>query len=67
MVFPPMRKLIAYRINQVVSRFWRSIAQKGASITYVLVDQILTLDKAEARTFIVDTTSILVEVTSVGI
>ena len=62
-----MRKLIAYRINQVVSRFWRSIAQKGASITYVLVDQILTLDKADARTFIVGTTSILVEVTSVGI
>ena len=67
MVFPPMRKLIAYRINQVVSRFWRSIAQKGASVTYVLVDQILTLDKADARTFIVGTTSILVEVTSVGI
>ncbi|MFT7165589.1 MAG: hypothetical protein ACI9BG_000286 [Parasphingorhabdus sp.] len=62
-----MRKLIAYRINQVVSRFWRSIAQKGASVTYVLVDQILTLDKADARTFIVGTTSILVEVTSVGI
>tara|TARA_B110000211_G_C13817790_1_gene437832 strand:+ start:396 stop:599 length:204 start_codon:yes stop_codon:yes gene_type:complete len=67
MVFPPMRKLIAYRINQVASRFWRSIAQKGASVTYVLVDQILTLDKADARTFIVGTTSILVEVTSVGI
>jgi hypothetical protein len=67
MVVPPMRKLIAYRINQVVSRFWRSIAQKGASVTYVLVDQILTLDKADARTFIVGTTSILVEVTSVGI
>lgn len=62
-----MRKLIAYRINQVVSRFWHSIAQKGASVTYVLVDQILTLDKADARTFIVGTTSILVEVTSVGI
>ena len=62
-----MRKLIAYRINQVVSRFWRSIAQKGASVTYVLVDQILTLDKTDARTFIVGTTSILVEVTSVGI
>jgi hypothetical protein len=62
-----MRKLIAYRINQVASRFWRSIAQKGASVTYVLVDQILTLDKADARTFIVGTTSILVEVTSVGI
>ena len=67
MVVPPMRKLIAYRINQVVSRFWRSIAQKGASVTYVLVDQILTLDKTDARTFIVGTTSILVEVTSVGI
>ena len=67
MVVPPMRKLIAYRINQVASRFWRSIAQKGASVTYVLVDQVLTLDKAEARTFIVDTTSILVEVTGVGI
>ncbi|MFQ3222439.1 MAG: hypothetical protein ACI80W_000799 [Porticoccaceae bacterium] len=62
-----MCTLIAYRINQVVSRFWRSIAQKGASVTYVLVDQILTLDKADARTFIVGTTSILVEVTSVGI
>ena len=67
MVVPPMRKLIAYRINQVASRFWRSIAQKGASVTYVLVDQVLTLDKAEAGTVIVDTTSILVEVTGVGI
>ena len=62
-----MRKLIAYRINQVASRFWRSIAQKGASVTYFLVDQVLTLAKAEARSFIVDTTSILVEVISVVI
>ena len=62
-----MRKLIAYRINQVASRFWRSIAQKGASVTYFLVDQILTLDNAQAKAVIVDTTSILVEVTGVGI
>lgn len=62
-----MRKLVAYRNNQVAAHFWRWIAKKGDRVNYFLVDQIPTFHKAEVRAFIVDITSKLVEVTGPGI
>ena len=67
MVFPLIRKLVAYRNNQVVARFWLWITKKGDSVHYRLVGQTPTFDKANGGSFLVDTTSILVEVTGAGI